>query len=324
MDQVASLAGEITGEAQDPRTQLKALKSVRNPYELQNRLMPYDGTFDDFNDRIIQFGYLVLFAPAFPLAPFLAFVNNVIEIRTSGFKMCFAYQRPKWRARSGIGSWLAVLNVLGFLAVITNASMITFVGDQDARARQLCTNVDEPGPGGGMDAVGPDLDLCPDGAECSYGCSGFTQRTHQWVLWLQFVLTEHAVLMLRVVILSVSPSMPKWIGDIREVLEYRMANRYLTAEHLEAERRQQEEYNAKMNDSITVMKRQLRNKSEDELSALFEEQDQVRARELSRPLCSALLSALVSALCPLRCVSNAACNANTTARITLVRLMIAS
>ncbi len=99
--------------------------------------MPYDGTFDDFNDRVIQFGYLVLFAPAFPLAPFLAFVNNVVEIRTSGFKMCFAYQRPKWRARSGIGSWLAVMNVLGFLAVITNASMITFVGDQDARSRQL-------------------------------------------------------------------------------------------------------------------------------------------------------------------------------------------
>lgn len=34
-----------------------------------------------FNDRCIQFGYLVLFAPAFPLAPLLAFVNNVIEIR---------------------------------------------------------------------------------------------------------------------------------------------------------------------------------------------------------------------------------------------------
>jgi hypothetical protein len=136
MDQVAQVAGDLTG-ADDPRHQLKALKKVRNPYELQNRLMPYDGTFDDFNDRVIQFGYLVLFAPAFPLAPFLAFVNNVIEIRTSGFKMCFAYQRPKWRARSGIGSWLAVMNVLGFLAVITNASMITFVGDQDARSRQL-------------------------------------------------------------------------------------------------------------------------------------------------------------------------------------------
>ena len=34
------------------------------------------GTFDDFNDRAIQFGYLVLFAPAFPLAPFFAYINN--------------------------------------------------------------------------------------------------------------------------------------------------------------------------------------------------------------------------------------------------------
>ena len=50
---------------------------------------------------------------------------------------------------------------------------------------------------------------------------------------------EHAILLLRVIILSLAPSMPKWISDAREVLEYRMANRYLTAEHLEAERRQQ-------------------------------------------------------------------------------------
>jgi len=269
------VAGDLTG-ADDPRHQLKALKKVRNPYELQNRLMPYDGTFDDFNDRVIQFGYLVLFAPAFPLAPFLAFVNNVIEIRTSGFKMCFAYQRPKWRARSGIGSWLAVMNVLGFLAVITNASMITFVGDQDARSRQLCLEATIEGVllDSNDPRLGEDGDVCPDGATCKYGCDGFNQRTQQWILWLQFVLTEHGVLILRVIILSVAPSMPKWISDVREVLEYRMANRYLTAEHLEAERRQQEEYNAKMNDSITVMKRQLRNKDRDELLDLFEEQDQ--------------------------------------------------
>ena len=54
-----------------------------------------------------------------------------------------------------------------------------------------------------------------------------------------FRRAEHAILLLRVIILSLAPSMPKWISDAREVLEYRMANRYLTAEHLEAERRQQ-------------------------------------------------------------------------------------
>ena len=358
MDQVGNLADG--GGQGDPRISLKALKNVRNPYELQARLMPYQGTFADFNDRVIQFGYLVLFAPAFPLAPFLAFVNNVIEIRTSGFKMCFAYQRPKWRARSGIGSWLAVMNVLGFLAVITNASMITFVGDQDAKSNNLCAveavpyddpktedvQEDLPGPGQLLkcpvmyDGEGVDLKtgepippvyVDPDSDGMCYGCSGFLNRSQEWQLWLQFAITgaqpqqqtrcapwcvppsadspmpcvspraEHAILLLRVIILSLAPSMPKWISDAREVLEYRMANRYLTAEHLEAERRQQvrlldyslklckrlgrnpecvlapdqEEYNQKMNDSLAVMKRQLRFRTEDDLLEMFNEQDQV-------------------------------------------------
>ena len=70
--------------------------------------MKFQGTFDDFNDRVIQYGYLVLFAPAFPLAPFLAFINNVIEIRTSGYKFCRGIQRPTWLPEHGIGSWFVV------------------------------------------------------------------------------------------------------------------------------------------------------------------------------------------------------------------------
>ena len=267
LDEVGHTAGAATG-ANDPRNQLKELKKIKNPYEIQDRLMPYEGTFADFNDRVIQFGYLVLFAPAFPLAPFLAFVNNVIEIRTSGFKMCFAFQRPKWRARSGIGSWMAVLNVLGFLAVITNASMITFVGDQDAKAGELCPlacpqaaiavnrvalseSLQEEGwlgacqlPEGHADCVETVVTVttqgnetsgswtseevtsevtclveadslaanasCPAGSTCTYGCGGFQRRGTQWQLWLQFVITEHVVLLMRIVILSIAPSMPKY------------------------------------------------------------------------------------------------------------------
>jgi len=37
--------------------------------------------------------------------------------------------------------------------------------------------------------LGEDGDVCPDGATCKYGCDGFNQRTQQWILWLQFVLT---------------------------------------------------------------------------------------------------------------------------------------
>eukprot|EP01048_Picozoa_sp_COSAG05_P022949 COSAG05_NODE_4778_length_1376_cov_2240.562255_2_plen_126_part_00 len=79
--------------------------------------------------------------------------------------------------------------------------MITFVGSQDAESNGLIT-------------------------------TGFLDRTRQWQLWLRFALTEHCVLMMRVIILSLSPSFPRWINDAAEILEYRVDTRYLTQEHL--------------------------------------------------------------------------------------------
>ena len=234
MKEVVSTAGGRN----DPLQQLNALKKLRDPFELQNQLMPYEGTFNDFNDRVVQFGYLVLFAPGYSLAPFFALINNVIEIRTSGFKMCYAYQRPVYKSRSGIGSWMAVLNVLGFLAVLTNASMITFVGNQDAKSIGLET-------------------------------TGFLDRTRQWPLWLRFVLTEHCVLAARVVILSVSPTMPEWINDTREVLEYRKQNRYLTQSMIEEAARLQEAYDKKMHNELERIKGKLAGIDEDGIHEMW-------------------------------------------------------
>ena len=76
------------------------------------------GLIEGFSTAALQ----VLFAPAFSLAPLLAFINNVIEIRTSGYKMSKGYQRPRWKKQESIGAWFAVLNILGVFAVITNAT----------------------------------------------------------------------------------------------------------------------------------------------------------------------------------------------------------
>ena len=113
---LSDVAGKLGMTDQFGDAQSEA-KKAKDPFDKQSHLMPYLGTFDDFNDRVIQFGYLVLFAPAYPLAPFLAFINNVIELRTSGFKYCRGFQRPVWQPKDSIGSWLGVMNLLGFLAV---------------------------------------------------------------------------------------------------------------------------------------------------------------------------------------------------------------
>ena len=84
------------------------------------------------NEMAIQYGYVALFSPCFPLAPFFAFVNNVTEIRGDAWKLCRAFQRPSARPQEDIGSWYGVLNTIGFIAVLTNATMIAFVGSQMA------------------------------------------------------------------------------------------------------------------------------------------------------------------------------------------------
>ena len=54
---------------------------------------------------VIQYGYLTLFAACLPVAPILALVNNVIEIKTDAIKYVKNMQRPNYRGAQDIGVW---------------------------------------------------------------------------------------------------------------------------------------------------------------------------------------------------------------------------
>lgn len=53
----------------------------------------------------VQFGYVVLFSSAFPLAALCALVNNLIEIRSDALKLCTGLQRPFGQRVESIGQW---------------------------------------------------------------------------------------------------------------------------------------------------------------------------------------------------------------------------
>ena len=65
----------------------------------------YEGTFEDYLEMLIQFGYVMLFSSAFPLAAMCSFLNNLIEIRSDAFKLCFVHQRPFPQRVGSIGVW---------------------------------------------------------------------------------------------------------------------------------------------------------------------------------------------------------------------------
>jgi len=93
-----------------------------NEYELA----PYESTFDDFDEMAIQYGYVCLFVVAFPLAPFLALLNNFIEIRLDAYKISKYCRRPMPHGTMNIGTWYDILQIISFISVITNSLICVF------------------------------------------------------------------------------------------------------------------------------------------------------------------------------------------------------
>ncbi|RHY76770.1 hypothetical protein DYB38_004562 [Aphanomyces astaci] len=86
----------------------------------------WKGTFDDFLEMVLQFGYSSFFVVSFPLTPLLSFVNNVLEIRIDGYRLTQDCRRPRPRHAAHIGLWSTVLEHFVTIAIITNAYVIFY------------------------------------------------------------------------------------------------------------------------------------------------------------------------------------------------------
>ncbi|NXJ99097.1 ANO9 protein, partial [Corythaixoides concolor] len=85
--------------------------------------------FDEFLEMVIQYSFTTIFVAAFPLAPLLAFFNNLFEIRLDAIKMMRLHRRMVPRKANDIGIWLQVLEAIGILAVIGNGLVIAITSD---------------------------------------------------------------------------------------------------------------------------------------------------------------------------------------------------
>uniref|UniRef100_UPI00398E912F anoctamin-9 n=1 Tax=Pristiophorus japonicus TaxID=55135 RepID=UPI00398E912F len=85
--------------------------------------------FNEFLEMAIQYGFTTIFVAAFPLAPLLALVNNLFEIRLDARKMLVLQRRPIPRKAKDIGIWVRLLEALGVLAVIGNGLVISITSD---------------------------------------------------------------------------------------------------------------------------------------------------------------------------------------------------
>lgn len=78
--------------------------------------------FSEYLEMVLQYGFVTIFVAAFPLAPFFALLNNILEMRLDAKKLLTFYRRPVSQRVRDIGVWYRILDSIAKLSVITNVN----------------------------------------------------------------------------------------------------------------------------------------------------------------------------------------------------------
>lgn len=168
--QINMRAERIAWRAKGNQDELKLSEVGR-----QSKLTPCDprDTFTDYNKIIIQYGYVTMFCAAFPLAPACALLNNLLEMRTDGWKRLKGMQRAASSDRAEhIGEWMNILQLMSIIAVITNVGVLCFTSKHLTEVQFHFSKTDR--------------------------------------IWL-FIILEHAIIVLKLIVMLAVPDVPEWV-----------------------------------------------------------------------------------------------------------------
>jgi hypothetical protein len=84
------------------------------------------GTFSDYAELMMQFGYTTLFIASFPLASIMSLVSGYVEIRVDAWKLCQICRRPEPMGCEDIGTWQTILELMSLASVLSNAALIAY------------------------------------------------------------------------------------------------------------------------------------------------------------------------------------------------------
>jgi len=87
-------------------------------------------SFDDWLEILIQFGYVTLFASAYPLASLVMSVALMVELRSDCYKLTYVCRKPKGEQVSSIGMWKKLLQFMVWFSCLTNCLLFGFTSDQ--------------------------------------------------------------------------------------------------------------------------------------------------------------------------------------------------
>jgi hypothetical protein len=92
--------------------------------------LPAYDLFVDYNEMVVQFGYVVVWSSIWPLAGAVSLLNNLLELRSDAFKMTVHHRRPIPTRTDTIGPWLDGLTLLTWVGAMMNAALVYLFSPQ--------------------------------------------------------------------------------------------------------------------------------------------------------------------------------------------------
>lgn len=104
---------------------------LRFRVEEENALSKYeslevDGTYSDYIEMMVQYGYVILFSVGFPMAPVLGFLSNIVEVQVDKYKLMKLTKRPVPLAANNIGMWAMIIDIVTTVSIFTNMGVFCF------------------------------------------------------------------------------------------------------------------------------------------------------------------------------------------------------
>jgi len=86
--------------------------------------------FDDYLEFVMTYGYITLYAAAFPLGSAITSLFIYLEVRSDIFKLEKIARRPVSRKSHTIGTWEYALMGISYVSIFTNIWLAFFSSDQ--------------------------------------------------------------------------------------------------------------------------------------------------------------------------------------------------
>ena len=102
-------------------------KAVLINLNIQREKAEFEDTIEEeYIEKVIMFGYIVLFGSAYTFAPLVILIVTMLDLRSDAYRILWLYKRPVGHRAQNIGVWLDILQFLNLIGIVNQSFLTAF------------------------------------------------------------------------------------------------------------------------------------------------------------------------------------------------------